>query len=375
MSLAVTLAALVTVVGCLAVLLWGLGRMFAFFQPVLLPIAVAGVMAFLLNPIVGLLIERLRWSRHWAVLAVLGGFLLVATLGVLWLVPVVWEEGGRLVNLLPEYVSKARGYAEEVLRNYQERYAGNPVVVAIEQNVREKLPELGGVVLGWLQRSLSGVFGAVGFFVSFLLVPVYLFYFLSGAVVIRQRWHEFLPLRASAFKSEIVSVLLEIHQYLVAYFRGQVLVSFLNGLLTWIGLQIIGLEFALFIGVLLAVVGLIPILGIVISAVPALLISFAQGGGGWQLPLLVVVVFSLVQVIDSLFITPKIVGDTVGLHPMTVMVSIIFWGLLLDGLIGALLAVPLTATTKVLLKRYVWNKPPGEIAESEHSENPSLERT
>lgn len=357
LRLAVIMSSLVVIVASAAVLLWGFARVFSFFQPLLLPIALAGVFAFLLDPLVTLSMQKLRWPRLAAVLGVLGAFLLVATLVLLWLVPVVWEQGGKVLTHAPEYIGKARAFVESALRNYQEKYAGNPLVVEIEANLRERVPAISSAVLGWLQRSLGGVFGAAGFLLSFLLVPVYLFYFLSGAAVIKKRWHEFLPMRASGFKNEIVSVLGEINHYLVSYFRGQVLVSFLNGLLTWIGLQLIGLEFALFIGVLLAVAGLIPFLGIVISAIPALLIALAQSGGGWQLPLLVVLVFAVVQTIDGLFITPKIVGDCVGLHPMTVMVSIVFWGLLLDGLIGALLAVPLTATFKVLLKRYVWDRP------------------
>ncbi len=355
-NLALHLLCIVTIIACISILLWGLARVFSFLQPLLVPIAVAGIFAFLLDPLVTLLMRRLKWLRLGSVLAVLGSFLLVATLVLIWLVPVVWEQGGRLISQAPEFIGKARTFAEALLKNYQEKYAGNPLVNELEIELRNRIPELSNAVIGWVQRSLGGVFGAAGFVLSFVLVPVYLFYFLNGAAVIKKRWHEYLPMRSSGFKTEIVSVMGEINDYLVSYFRGQVLISFLNGLLTWIGLQMIGLDFALFIGVLLSVVGLIPFLGIVISAIPALLIALAQGGGGWELPALVILVYAVVQTLDALFITPKIVGDTVGLHPMTVMVSIVFWGLLFDGLIGALLAVPLTATFKVLLKRYIWQK-------------------
>ena len=77
---------------------------------------------------------------------------------------------------------------------------------------------------------------------------------------------------------------------------------------------------------------------------------------GWAFPVIVLAIFLIVQQIDGLFITPKIVGESVGLHPMTVIVSVFLWSLVMGGLLGAILAVPMTASVKVLFQRYVWNK-------------------
>ena len=98
--------------------------------------------------------------------------------------------------------------------------------------------------------------------------------------------------------------------------------------------------------------------------VPAVIIASVQGGVGtwipgdpwWVFPLVVTAIFAVVQQVDGLFVTPKIVGESVGLHPMTVIVSVFVWSLLMGGLLGAILAVPLTATVKVLLRRYVWER-------------------
>jgi len=86
------------------------------------------------------------------------------------------------------------------------------------------------------------------------------------------------------------------------------------------------------------------------------IIALAQWPGELWAPVAVTVIFIAVQQIEGIFIAPKIVGDSVGLHPMTVIVSMVAWSLLLGGLLGAILAVPLTATLKVLLKRYVWEQ-------------------
>ena len=100
---------------------------------------------------------------------------------------------------------------------------------------------------------------------------------------------------------------------------------------------------------------MIPYLGIVLCWVPAVLIAAAQWGD-WTHVLLVTAVFFFIQNLEAIFIAPRIVGKSVGLHPMTVIVSIFVWGLLIGGLLGPILAIPLTATLKVLLARYVWGR-------------------
>jgi predicted PurR-regulated permease PerM len=99
---------------------------------------------------------------------------------------------------------------------------------------------------------------------------------------------------------------------------------------------------------------MIPYIGIVICWVPAVLIAAFQWGD-WTHPLIVTAIFVVVQNLEGMFYAPRIVGKSVGLHPMTVIVSIFVWGLLIGGLLGPILAVPLTATIKVLLARYVWS--------------------
>ncbi|RYD81718.1 MAG: AI-2E family transporter [Verrucomicrobiaceae bacterium] len=227
-----------------------------------------------------------------------------------------------------------------------------------------------------IRSSVGGFLGVLGFMLSLIIVPVYLYYFLIEAPNISQSWGDYIPLRASAFKDEVVSAISEINGYLIAFFRGQLVVSIINGTATALGLVIIGLDFGLLIGLLLCVLGLIPYLGIILCWIPAVIIASVQGGVGtwipgdpwWLLPAVVTGIFVVVQQIDGLFITPRIVGESVGLHPMTVIVSVFLWSLLMGGLLGAILAVPLTATSKVLLKRYVWQRRFMNIAPSQVTE-------
>jgi predicted PurR-regulated permease PerM len=107
---------------------------------------------------------------------------------------------------------------------------------------------------------------------------------------------------------------------------------------------------------MVAVLGIIPYVGSITSCGVAILIALAQFGD-WAHPLAVLVIFIVSNNLTGFFISPKIVGDSVGLHPLTVITSVLAWSLVLGGLLGALLAVPLTATLKVLLKRYFWDRP------------------
>ena len=226
--------------------------------------------------------------------------------------------------------------------------------------------------IAFISSTFQGAAGAFGYLVGFFLVPLYLYYFLKESAAIKENWSHYLPLRASQFKAELVDTLSEINGYLIAFFRGQMLVSLIDGLFVGISLSLIGLPYALLIGVFVAILGLIPYVGNLLCWLAAIAISithFSQaapdgtllhGFAGieqvWAYPLIVSGIFILVQQVNSLVTAPRIVGDAVGLHPLTVIFSVLFWSLLIGGLLGALLAVPLTASVKVIFRRYLWER-------------------
>jgi predicted PurR-regulated permease PerM len=232
----------------------------------------------------------------------------------------------------------------------------------IQAYVEKQMPKLEQafpIVLGklWdvLKKSIGGFLGVTGFLLSLILVPIYLFFLLNEKPRIQQRWKDYLPLRESPFRDEVADVLSEINRYVTAYFRGQLLVCLVDGILIGMTLTIFGLNFAPLIGALVVVLTMIPYIGIIICWVPAVLIAAFQWGD-WTHPIIVTGIFIAIQNLEGIFYAPRIVGNYVGLHPMTVIVSIFVWGLIIGGVIGPLLAVPLTATVKVLLARYVWGR-------------------
>ncbi len=213
------------------------------------------------------------------------------------------------------------------------------------------LPKAGA----WLFGQVSKVASWFGVLAGLALIPVYTFYFLLEKEGIETKWTDYLPVAKSEFKDELVFVLKSINDYLITFFRGQVIVALCNGILYTIGFFMVGLPYAFLLGVLATVLTMIPFLGAITTCVLALVIAFVQFSD-WLHPLLVLAVFAVVQTLEGLVISPKIMGDRVGLHPLTIIIAVMVGTTLLGGLLGGILAIPLTAALRVVMFRYVWKK-------------------
>ncbi|MGI9115732.1 MAG: AI-2E family transporter [Chthoniobacterales bacterium] len=395
---------------------WIGANVVSFLQPILIPVAIAVILAYLLDPVVTRLAHR-GLGRFKSIL-LLFGIVTVALIALgSWLIPLIGVQSTNLARELPEYTVKARDQVVDWIYRYERTFGGNdktrtnglvrwllasptPAPAApkpsarpddaapstpapreeigpapakitnaerqriqelVEKqlpNLEKQLPTLTDKVWQILKKSIGGFLGVTGFLLSLIMVPIYLFFLLQQRPAIEQRWKEYLPLRASPLKDEVAAVLLQINSYVIAYFRGQLLVCLIDGILIGTTLSFLpppGLSFAPLIGCLVAVLTMIPYIGIILCWIPAVIIAAAQWGD-FAHPLMVTLIFIIVQNLEGLFYAPRIVGNSVGLHPMTVIVSIFVWGLLIGGLLGPLLAVPMTATIKVLLARYVWGE-------------------
>jgi predicted PurR-regulated permease PerM len=416
-------------IGAVAVfLIWLVMRVLVFLQPVLVPLAVAGIIAYLLEPLIRKLTDR-GAPRTRAMLIIFSSFhLMILLLATMVVVPAVRQSSDWFENReVADIVENVRTFSDKAfgsIDTFWERFSlsqvspkkAEPVVPVVAPTVAPaaaggESADVGGSVSSfssrqWLQAhtqllvkkagafaasGFTGFLGLAGYIVGFFLVPLYLYYFLKESDSIKRTWSDYLPLKESQFKSEVVSALTEINGYLIAFFRGQMLVSLIDGLLVGLFLKLIGLPGGLLIGIFVALLGLLPYVGSLVCWIPAVLIAIshfgqtASGPGGvpgagiidpatgvvvrhyvntwsifpdqiWVYPLVVSAIFVVVQQVNSFVTQPKIVGDSVGLHPLTVIFSVLFWSLLIGGFLGVLLAVPLTASLKVLFRRYVWEK-------------------
>ena len=407
----------ILVLGALLVgLIWLLGYVFGFLQPVLVPLVVAGIIAYVLDPVVRFF-EKRGMSRMWAVVTLFLGILAAVTLLVAAVLPGIQRSQGALREFLNKRPSASQSSMPQTAAGDSEHLApalarslddlrtrnksgiigwmltetddqGNPLPAVATPTEAATLDDFahtrGGRMMvenldvifktgrNWLTAGSTKVFGFLGLLLGMIMVPVYLFFFLKDSASIRRKWHHYVPLKASRFKTSLVETLQEINGYLVSFFRGQVLVAAIDGILVGIALTIFGLPYGLLIGVFMAILGVVPYIGNILCLVPACIIAYlhAQGTapfgmGPWAYVGCVLGIFVVVQQINSLVTAPKIVGDSVGLHPLTVIFSMLFWSLVLGGFVGALLAVPLTAAVKVLFRRFIWERQLRDAPEQE----------
>ncbi len=406
--LAITGLAAAVLASLLVGLVWGLGELLHILSPVLWPLAVAGVLAYLLDPLVDYF-ERKRVPRQRAIILVFS-IAVALFLGLLSsIVPQVVTESKQLAEQIPAYAGKVQKSVAEWIKNPPElvkKYlkfllkdgkpgvatpdasplatnsvpasstnvlatplVTGPSVSTNEASVVDLLlgkvdPRLAGpwaVAQGqkvgrWLFGQFARVASFFGFLAGLALVPVYAFYFLLEKKGIETKWTDYLPIANSEAKNELVFVLKSINDCLIVFFRSQVLVAICDGILYTIGFLIIGLPYSILLGVMATVLTMIPFLGAIATCATALVIAFAQNRG-WQSPLGVLAVFAVVQTLEGFVIQPKIMGDRIGLHPLTIIVALMFGTTLLGGILGGILAIPLTAAGRVLMFRYVWKRP------------------
>ena len=350
-----------------------IGKVPNLLQPVLVPVAIAAILSYLLSPLVHWIRKKAlkdkNLSRTKTILIIYSALVvLFIVIALLIIIPAssqlsqLIEDREKIIEQAQVKMSSFSNFIESFDNSSGEKTKSSEKIDLVDQNnlIWDKLmdwvknPETSKKLLNFLGKTANGFIGVLGYIVGMILVPVYLFFFLRDSAFIERNWDKIIPLKDSSLKDEIVSVVKEINGYIVAYFRGQVLVSVIDGALTGIILYLLGLNYAIVIGVSLAIFGVIPFVGFIITAVPAVLIAAGQEAG--PSPLWVIVVFVAVQQFDGFFIQPKIVGESVGLHPLTVIFSVLCWSLVIGGILGALLAVPLTASIKVLFRRYVWEQ-------------------
>jgi predicted PurR-regulated permease PerM len=313
--------------------------------PILSPFVFAALLGWLGDPLVDRL-ERAGRARNTAVILVFSVMSLVLVLGLLILVPLLERQILTLVESLPRYRDWFIGTALPWL----EQRTGLQILAWLDPGrlftlIRENWEDAGGIattVLGYVSRSGFALLGMVA---NIVLLPVLTFFFLRdwdllvgrvGALIPRDH---FSTVRKLAMESDAV---------LGGFLRGQLLVMLMMGVLYGVGLWGIGLDLGILIGIVGGLLTFVPYLGpatvIVLGGIAAL-VQF----GDWQHLAGVAVVFTLGQIIESYLLTPKLVGNRIGLHPMAVIFSVLAGGQLF-GFLGMLLALPVAAVTNVLLR-------------------------
>jgi predicted PurR-regulated permease PerM len=322
-------------------------------QP-LMPFAVALGLAYFLNPVANGLERVFARSRN-RLLARIGPrtaavtvIALVAVLlfaaALLFVVPAVYHQVSETVAKMPEYYRVVRGRVEPVYQSLYERYPVQTEEVRqrVITTVKANAPQL----LSPLTRFLARAFGSVlGFFLTvlnLLIIPVFAFYLLFDMNHIQEGMKELVPHR---FRPYAYSRFAQVDRLLSAFARGQVTVCLILGVFYAVGLSACGVPMGVVVGFVIGFFNLIPFMSYVLGLPLALVLSWVDDQSLTRL-LVVAAVFTFGQFVEGNFITPRIVGQSIGLHAVVIMLAVLVGGTLF-GFVGMLLAMPVTAALSV----------------------------
>ncbi|MCL1888450.1 MAG: AI-2E family transporter [Kiritimatiellaeota bacterium] len=313
-------------------------------KPVLMPLATAAVLALLFRPFFQWL---RRWTRHKVLALVLFYILLcVPLLGIAAGVgALVVEQVIGLFNSIPttlleldEAVWRNMPRLKKLLEGQGWLEYARGMVANLATLARENARDFAGA------RAAATASGLLAFGKALLIwavLPVYLGFFLLGAPMEGDRLEPFLPFLKDKTRASVVYLANQFLDMLVSFFRGQIIIAVIQGVLFGIGFWLVKLEYGFVVGFVLGLMNIVPYLGNIIGLSIVLPMAAIQGGAVELL--LCLMVFTLVQILDGWVLTPRIMGNRTGLHPVTVIFSLFFWGVLLDGVYGLMLGIPLSA--------------------------------
>lgn len=323
--------ALLLILGVVAVwFVWRVRRLF-------MPLALAGVISYLFLPLVSRL-ERRQVPRSVAILLVYAGGAVVVGTAVTLVLPVFVSEVDALLTELPEQTAKVEQLALGFLKRLRERSA---VPAGIREAVEAILLQIEYSLARFATRLINLILALFTQVFYLILAPVIAYFIMRDWETIRQGIVVFFPAR---YRADLLTLGGKINEVLSGFIRGQLLVAFVIGIIIAAGLAVLGVRYALVLGLIAGAFEVIPYFGPVIGAVPAVLLAMLESP---STALWTVGLFVAANQLEAMVLAPRIVGDFVGIHPLAVICAILA-GAEIGGMIGMLVAVPVTAVLKVV---------------------------
>jgi len=325
-----------------------------YLRTVLIPFAIAFVIANFLDPVVDYF-ERVRIPRIISILIV---FFIIA--GILFLlfffgVPYVIDELSQFSQIFPDYISNIYEFIVDKL--------GEDAT----QNIDQYIENLQGAqfidtLIEYLTNIFSQLLNLIYLLVGSVIVVMYVFFLLRDIDRIRARWLKYIP---EKYRETVQMFVKDTYYYTMTFFRGQLTVVTILGILFAIGFSIVNIRLAILIGFTAGFLNLIPNFGTLVAIIPAVLLAIGRAVEVEGNSLLfiggVLIVFLVVQLLQDMVIVPTVMGKRTGLRPATILISVFIWGKLL-GFLGVILAIPLTCLTKVYFVRFILKEDPVSLA-------------
>lgn len=319
------------------------GYLLYLLSPVLTPFLLAAILAYIGDPLADRL-EALKFPRFWAVVTVFASLIAGLALIILVLIPTINSQIREIIARMPDYLRWFQVHIAPALPNLLNIDSDTPDIASLQKTLHDHI----GSVSHIANRLIGSLKGPAGLIITLItytfLIPVVTFYLLRDWDVMRAKIQELIPCK---YRATIEELARRSDTVLGGFLRGQLLVMSGLGIIYAIGLGIVGLEAAIMIGLFAGFVSFVPYLGLIVGIVVAGMMSLIQFQD-WLHPLGVVLVFLFAQLIEGIILTPKLVGDRTGLHPVAVLFAVLAGGQLF-GFMGILLALPAAAVINVFL--------------------------
>nr|WP_298170805.1 AI-2E family transporter [uncultured Pseudomonas sp.] len=322
-----------------------LGWLLYLLQPILSPFLVGILLAYLGDPLVDRL-ERRKLSRTWGVVVVFALFGLILLAMLLVLVPMLGRQLVRLYELAPQMLDWAQHDALPWVQLKLGLADGFWRFDQLKASLSEHLGKTTDILSMLLSHATKSSLALLAWLANLLLVPVVSFYLMRDWDLLVAKLRGLLPRRREGL---VVKLIGECHEVLGAFLRGQLLVMLALGAVYSSGLMLIGLELGLLIGLIAGLASIVPYLGVAVGLGAALTAGLFQFGGDFYPLLAIGAVFMVGQLLEGMLLTPWLVGDRIGLHPVAVIFAIMAGGQLF-GFTGVLLALPVAAVIMVLVR-------------------------
>ncbi|MDB5598214.1 MAG: tqsA 2 [Xanthobacteraceae bacterium] len=328
----------------LALLLWLL-------SPILLPFVAGMALAYLLHPFAKRL-ERLGVNRLVATFTVISVFVLAFVLLLLLMAPILGGQLSAFIEKIPSYIQRLQSLVADPSRPWLSRFLGEGLGTS-----DKAVTDLVGQGMGWITTFLAGLWSGgralVSLFSLIAVMPVVAFYLIYDWERMIATVDKWVPV---PHRETVHQLAHEIDTAIAGFVRGQTAVCLLLGSFYAVSLSLVGLNFGLLIGLISGLISFIPYIGTMTGLILAVGIAVAQFWPEWNWILTVLGIFLVGQFVEGNILAPKLVGESVGLHPVWVMFALFAFGYLF-GFVGLLLAVPLAAAVGVLarfaLRRYL----------------------
>ena len=315
-------------------------------RSVLLPFVAGIVLGYLFDPLASKF-EKWGLSRAWATVLVFVLVILILVPSAILLFGVIDRQLTVFINATPQYISKLTEHTEPLFLSLKEKIPSLETT-NIKEMINNNLAS-GFQLSGKLLKSLiSGGFALINLLSLLIITPVVAFYMLRDWDLFVKKADNLLPRHS---KKQIRQIFKQIDRALSGFIRGQVSVCIILGAYYSIGLKLVGLELGLLVGFIAGLISFIPYVGSITGFVLSIILALAQFGSTTKV-VEVIVVFLVGQFMEGNFLTPKLVGDNIGLHPVWVMFALLAGGVLL-GFLGLMVAVPLAAVIGVLVRHFL----------------------